>query len=68
MIMVWGKNANIFAENWQNRRKLAKIAENCDHNIDPWGQCSGVNVMTRKIFSPKNARQIVHKSSGKKFA
>jgi hypothetical protein len=24
------KNANFF------RRKLAKIAENCDHNIDPW--------------------------------
>jgi hypothetical protein len=24
------KNANIF------RRKLGKIAENCDHNIDPW--------------------------------
>jgi hypothetical protein len=21
------------------RRKLAKIAENCDHNIDPWDQC-----------------------------
>jgi hypothetical protein len=20
------------------RRKLAKIAENCDHNIDPWSQ------------------------------
>jgi hypothetical protein len=26
------KNANFF------RRKLAKIAENCDHNIDPWSQ------------------------------
>jgi Ni,Fe-hydrogenase III small subunit len=20
----------------KNRRKLSKIAENCDHNIDPW--------------------------------
>jgi hypothetical protein len=22
-------------------RKQAKIAENCDHNIDPWGQYQG---------------------------
>jgi hypothetical protein len=28
--LVFGKNANFF------RRKLSKIAENCDHNIDPW--------------------------------
>jgi hypothetical protein len=28
--LVFEKNANFF------RRKLAKIAENCDHNIDPW--------------------------------
>jgi hypothetical protein len=21
------------------RRKLSKIAENCDHNIDPWDRC-----------------------------
>jgi hypothetical protein len=28
--MVFEKNANFFC------RKLAKIAENCDHNIDPW--------------------------------
>jgi hypothetical protein len=27
--LVFEKNANFF------RRKLAKIAENCDHNIDP---------------------------------
>jgi hypothetical protein len=27
---VFEKNANFF------RRKLLKIAENCDHNIDPW--------------------------------
>jgi hypothetical protein len=27
---VFEKNANFF------RRKLSKIAENCDHNIDPW--------------------------------
>jgi hypothetical protein len=27
---VFEKNANFF------RRKLAKIAENCDNNIDPW--------------------------------
>jgi hypothetical protein len=30
--LVFEKNANFFAE---NRRKLAKIAEICDHNIDP---------------------------------
>jgi hypothetical protein len=28
--LVFEKNANFF------RRKLAKIAESCDHNIDPW--------------------------------
>jgi hypothetical protein len=28
------------------RRKLAKIAENCDHNIDPW-------------FTLKHAKQFV---------
>jgi hypothetical protein len=27
--LVFEKNANIFAENWQ------KSQENCDHNIDP---------------------------------
>jgi hypothetical protein len=28
--LVFEINANLF------RRKLGKIAENCDHNIDPW--------------------------------
>jgi hypothetical protein len=28
--LVFEKNANFF------RRKLTKIAENCDHNVDPW--------------------------------
>jgi hypothetical protein len=28
--LVFKKNANFF------RRKVGKIAENCDHNIDPW--------------------------------
>jgi hypothetical protein len=28
--LVFEKNANFF------RRKLSKIAENCDHNIGPW--------------------------------
>jgi hypothetical protein len=28
--MVFEKNAIFF------RRKLSKIAEDCDHNIDPW--------------------------------
>jgi hypothetical protein len=28
--LVFENNANFF------RRKLSKIAENCDHNIDPW--------------------------------
>jgi hypothetical protein len=31
--LVFEKNANFF------RQKLAKIAENCDHNIDPWSRC-----------------------------
>jgi hypothetical protein len=29
MTLVFEKNANFFGKNWQ------KIAENCDHNIDP---------------------------------
>jgi hypothetical protein len=28
--LVFKKHAIFFAENWE------KIAENCDHNIDPW--------------------------------
>jgi hypothetical protein len=28
--LVFEKNAKLFC------RKLPKIAENCDHNIDPW--------------------------------
>jgi hypothetical protein len=28
--LVFEKNDNFF------RRKLGRIAENCDHNIDPW--------------------------------
>jgi hypothetical protein len=31
--LVFKKNDNFFAENWK------KIAENCDHNIDPWSPC-----------------------------
>jgi hypothetical protein len=31
IIVVFDQNANSF------RRKLAKIADYCDHNIDPWG-------------------------------
>jgi hypothetical protein len=31
--LVFEKNDIFFC------RKLAKIAENSDHNIDPWGQC-----------------------------
>jgi hypothetical protein len=32
--LVFKKNANFF------RPKLGKIAENCDHNIDPWSPWS----------------------------
>jgi hypothetical protein len=28
-----------FEENAIFCRKLSKIAENCDHNIDPWSPC-----------------------------
>jgi hypothetical protein len=31
--LVFEKNAIFFG------RKLSKIAENCDHNIDPWSHC-----------------------------
>jgi hypothetical protein len=36
IILVYEKNANFF------RRKLANIAENCDHNIDPWAQKNSI--------------------------
>jgi hypothetical protein len=40
-------------EFWENlqylRRKLAKIAENCDHDIDPWDRCDDNNFL---LFSP----------------
>jgi hypothetical protein len=36
--LVFEKNANFSPKIGENRRKLAKIAENCDHNIDPRGQ------------------------------
>jgi hypothetical protein len=46
-LVFWEKNA-IF------RRKLAKIAENCDHNIDPmtsvstiWSHCLGLFLSIR---------------------
>jgi hypothetical protein len=39
--LVFEKNANFF------RRKLSKIAENCDHNIDPW--CALQNESVERI-------------------
>jgi hypothetical protein len=43
-MFVFEKNAVFFAE---NRRKLAKIAENCGHNIDPWSPCSTLSASFR---------------------
>jgi hypothetical protein len=34
LTLVFEKNANFFDQ------KLSKIAENCDHNIDPWREKS----------------------------
>jgi hypothetical protein len=34
ILIIFEKNANFF------RRKLSKIAENCDHNIDPWSDAA----------------------------
>jgi hypothetical protein len=39
--LVFKKNANFF------RQKLGKIAENCDHNIDPWPR---VKVICEQTF------------------
>jgi hypothetical protein len=36
------------------RRKLSKIAENCDHNIDPWDRCCDL----KYISAEKNWRKI----------
>jgi hypothetical protein len=37
--LVFEKNANFFL------RKMPKIAENCDHNIDPWSLLFSVTQM-----------------------
>jgi hypothetical protein len=37
--LVFEKNANFLQKIGKNRRKLAKIAENCDRNIDPRSPC-----------------------------
>jgi hypothetical protein len=42
--LVFEKNANFF------RRKLAKIAENCDHNIDPWTTTSSKRLNIFKAY------------------
>jgi hypothetical protein len=36
--LLFEKNANFF------RKKLAKIAEKCDHDIDPWSTRKSVSV------------------------
>jgi hypothetical protein len=41
--LVFEKNANFF------RRKLSKIAENCDHNIDPWSHCLEVKLTMKLV-------------------
>jgi hypothetical protein len=46
--LVFEKNANFF------RRKLAKIAENCDHNIDPWSPCRRGKLLTSIPRSAKS--------------
>jgi hypothetical protein len=48
-----------FCENLLSRKspffhiKLVKITKNCDHNIDPWGQCVFRHFLP--IFGEKNA-------------
>jgi hypothetical protein len=42
--LVFEKNANFF------RRKLAKIAENCDHNIDPRRKMAGKPLSKEEII------------------
>jgi hypothetical protein len=45
------------------RRKLSKIAENCDHNIDLWSEIVGSKTFHKKIdfvtFFPDGACTIV---------
>jgi hypothetical protein len=45
-----------FGENRQFfRRKLAKIAENCDHNIDPWQKFDDIKNVTDNVgFQGRN--------------
>jgi hypothetical protein len=56
--LVFEKNANFLP-------KIGKIAENCDHNIDPWSPCMCANfvieylklqTLTRKTFGPAGNR------------
>jgi hypothetical protein len=42
--LIFEKNANFF------RRKLSKIAENCDHNIDPWSRCPSARGLILKMI------------------
>jgi hypothetical protein len=55
--LVFEKNANFF------RRKLLKIAENCDHNIDPrLGEISPfvrIFLPLAAFFKMKNSAQLV---------
>jgi hypothetical protein len=52
-------NIGFFEKRQLFRRKLSKMAENCDHNIDPWDRCYNfLNIFAEKIgenncFLPK---------------
>jgi hypothetical protein len=44
----WDRFLNIFAKKF--KQKLAKIAEICDHNIDPWAQTAMTSFTTDVNF------------------
>jgi hypothetical protein len=50
--LVFERNAIFF------RRKLGKIAENCDHKIDPWAPVSGDGSRQGSFSGPSNTCQL----------
>jgi hypothetical protein len=55
--LVFEKNANFF------RRKLAKIAENCDHNIDPRWACEKIAQTVSRTSIVSKLMRTFHRSS-----
>jgi hypothetical protein len=54
----------VFKKNTFFGRKLGKIAENCDHNIDPWFAPALHFLLNRRWTQKKSCRPINHQILG----